>query len=134
MVHPGGPLTNFNDGGGGGGVRPRFLFYTPKNHNFRICPPQKITIFLVYPKNSLSHFLTTPPPPPQSLCFISGPKKIPASFIGPKISLLAKISDPKNHSDPPVIKICEWVPGWFTLSTHLCQKDSEIYSGLNVVS
>ena len=41
----------------------------------------------------------------------SRPKKIPTSFIDPKKSLLAKISDPKNPSDPPpVIKICEWGP------------------------
>ena len=38
------------------------------------------------------------------------PKKIPASFIDPKKSLLAKMSDPKNPSDPPVIEICEWGP------------------------
>ena len=36
---PGATLTNFNDGGGGmggGGVQQRFIFYTQKNHNFRI--------------------------------------------------------------------------------------------------
>ena len=43
---PGAPLTNFNDGGwggdgGGGEVRQRFIFYTQKNHNFRICLPPK---------------------------------------------------------------------------------------------
>ena len=35
----------------------------------------------------------------------SRPKKISASFIDPKKSLLAEMSD------PPVIKICEWGPG-----------------------
>ena len=40
----------------------------------------------------------------------SRPKNIPASFIDPKKSLLAKMSDPKNPSDLPVIKICEWGP------------------------
>ena len=42
---PGVPLINFNDGGRGGGVRQRFIFYTQKNHNFRICLPKKITTF-----------------------------------------------------------------------------------------
>ena len=43
-------------------------------------------------------------------------KKIPMSFIDPKKSLLAKISDPKKSlGDPPaspqcVSKICEWCP------------------------
>ena len=40
----------------------------------------------------------------------SRPQKIPASFIDPKKSLLAKMSDPKYPSDLPVIKICEWGP------------------------
>ena len=35
---PGAPLTYFNDGG----VRQRFIFYTQKNPNFRICLPKKI--------------------------------------------------------------------------------------------
>ena len=48
---------------------------------------------------------------PQKIpVLFSRPKKIPASFIDPKKSLLAKMSDPKNYSDPPVIKICEWGP------------------------
>ena len=47
------------DGGGGahsqilmtgGGVRQRFIFYTQKNHNFRICLPKKITTFCNIPK------------------------------------------------------------------------------------
>ena len=32
-------------GRGGGGVRQRFIFYAPKNPNFRICLPQKIPTF-----------------------------------------------------------------------------------------
>ena len=50
--HPGAPLTYFNDGG----IRQRFIFYTPKNPNFRICLPKKIPTFLAYPKKSLSVF------------------------------------------------------------------------------
>ena len=92
---PGAPLTNFNDGE----VRQRFIFYTQKNHNFRICLPQKITTSFVLfsqPKKSVCFFLATP--------------KIPLSFIDPKKSLWAKISDPKKSLGPPVIKICEWRP------------------------
>ena len=52
---------------------------------------------------------------PQKIrVLFSRPKKIPASFIDPKKSLLAKMSDPKNPSDPPVIKICEWGPWVYT--------------------
>ena len=43
---PGAPLTYFNDGG----VRQRFIFYTPKNPNFRICLPKKIPTFFSIPK------------------------------------------------------------------------------------
>ena len=72
---PGAPLTNFNDGEGG---RQRFIFYTQKNHNFRIFLSQKKSLlFLAYPK--------------KSLCFFRDPKK----------SLLAKISDPKKLLGPP---------------------------------
>ena len=45
---PGAPFTNFNDDG----VRQRFIFYTPKNQNFRICLPKKnlFTTFFSIPK------------------------------------------------------------------------------------
>ena len=43
---PGAPLTCFNDGG----VRQRFIFYTQKNPNFRICLPKKIPTFFSIPK------------------------------------------------------------------------------------
>ena len=46
--------------------------------------------------------------PKKMPVLFSRPQKIPASFIDPKKSLLAKMSDPKNPLDPPVIKICEW--------------------------
>ena len=59
-VHiPGAPLTNFNhwdrEKGGWVGVRQRFIFYTQKIHNFRICLPIT-TFFLAYPNKSLSLF------------------------------------------------------------------------------
>ena len=43
---PGAPLTYFNDGG----VRQRFIFYTSKNPNFRICRPKKIPTFFSIPQ------------------------------------------------------------------------------------
>ena len=43
---PGAPLTYFNDGG----FRQRFIFYTQKNPNFRICLPTKIPTFFSIPK------------------------------------------------------------------------------------
>ena len=51
LYPPGAPLTYyFNDGG----VRQRFIFYTQKILNFRICLPQKIPTFFSIPKKSLS--------------------------------------------------------------------------------
>ena len=55
LVLPGAPLTYFNDedgggGGGGGEVRQRFIFYTQKKPNFRICLPKKIPTFFSIPK------------------------------------------------------------------------------------
>ena len=49
-VTPGDPLTNFNDGGGGGVSDRSSYFITQKNHNFRICLPKKITAFFSIPK------------------------------------------------------------------------------------
>ena len=46
VAHPGAPLTYFNDGG----VQHRFIFYTQKNPNFRICLPKKIPPFFSIPK------------------------------------------------------------------------------------
>ena len=110
---PGAPLTNFNDIGGGG-VWQRFIFYTQKDHNFRICLPQKNNyFFLAYPKKSLCPFLATQKNPSV---FFSWPQKILVSFIDPKKSPLAKISDPKKSLGPPVIKICEWGPWETTLA------------------
>ena len=43
---PGAPLTYFNDGG----VRKRFIFYTQKTPNFKICLSQKISTFFSIPK------------------------------------------------------------------------------------
>ena len=108
LAAPGAPLTNFTDRV----ARQRFIFCTPKNHNFRICLPKKITTFFSIPKK---HPLILFSQPKKSLVFFfRDPKKI-SSFIDPKKSLLPKILDPKNSlasppPPPPIIKICEWGP------------------------
>ena len=87
---PGAPLTNFNDGGGGG-VRQGFIFYTQKKiTTSEFVYPKKSLLFLSYPKKSQrllwtqknhfwpkcqtqkNHFGPTPPPPPPSLKYVSG--------------------------------------------------------------
>ena len=68
---PGAPLTNFNDGGGGGPTEVYILY--PKKHNFRIFVyPKKSLLFLAYPKKSLSPFFATQKIP---LSFFRDPKK-----------------------------------------------------------
>ena len=62
---PGAPHTNFNDGG----VWQRFIFYTQKNHNFRICLPKISLLLLAYPKKSLSYFFAT-----QKITFLNEKK------------------------------------------------------------
>ena len=50
--------------------------------------------------------------PKKILVLFSRPKKIPASFIDPKKSLLAKMSDPKkSFGPPPSLKYVSGVPG-----------------------
>ena len=48
---------------------------------------------------------------PKNLCVILRPQKMLACFIDPKKLLFAKILDPKNPSDPCVIKILSGVFG-----------------------
>ena len=107
-VRPQGPHSPILMNWGGGGVWQRFIFYTPKNHNFRICLPKKITTFFSIHKNiPWSYFRN----PKKSLCFSSRPKKILSSFLD---HFWPKFQTQKNHLDPPppppVIKICEWDP------------------------
>ena len=91
----------------GGGVQQRFIFYTQKRSQLQYLSTQKNHYFFEHTqKNILVLFLQPKKIPP----FFSRPQKIMASFIDPKKSPLAKISDPKNHSEPPVIKVCEWGP------------------------
>ena len=51
---PRGPLTYFNDGGGG--VRQRFIFHTQEIPTSEFVYPKKSLLFLAYPKKSLSVF------------------------------------------------------------------------------
>ena len=81
-------------GGGGGGPTEVYILY-PKKLQLQNLSTQKIHYLFLHTQNN-------------RLVLFSQPQKIPASFIDGKKSLLVKISDPKNHSDPPVIKICEW--------------------------
>ena len=70
------PLTNFNhDGEGGGGLTEVHILY-PKNHNFRICLPKKVTTFLSIPKKIPLFFFAT--------------QKIPGVFHRPKKTTLGQ--------------------------------------------
>ena len=94
---PGAPLTNFNNGGGGG-VWQRFKFYTQKKSQLQNLSTQKnqVLLFLAYPKKSRSPFFTT-----HKNLFFSRPQKILASFyLDPKIHFWSKFQTPKNHSTP----------------------------------
>ena len=110
----------------GGSDRGSYYFYTPKNPNFRICLPKKIrqcfciSKFYYLTSGKLKHAnfnfafgqkqnykLHL-----QYILLFSRPKKIPASFIDPKKSLLAKMSDPKKSFRPPRhIKYVSGAPG-----------------------
>ena len=79
------------------GVRQKFIFYTQKITKFQNLSTQKNhCFFLAKPKKPLSPFFATQKIP----SVFSGPIKIPASFIDPKKSLLAKILDPKKSLEP----------------------------------
>ena len=132
-VVPGIPLINFNDGGEGSD---RGLYFIPKKiTTSEFVNPKKSLLFLAYPPlKSLSPFSAT-----QKYLSFLRPQKFLAYFMDPKKSLWAKISDPKNHSDPPpppsVIKICEWGPLECSLevlvtATNLCKQLRKHLRGL----
>ena len=92
MYDPGIPLTNFNDrggGGGGGGVQQRFIFYTKKSQLQNLSTSKNHYFFLAYPKKFLCYYYF---------------------FLATQKITFGQNFRPKNHSDPPVIKICEWGP------------------------
>ena len=104
------------EGGGGGGVRQRFVSYAPKNHNFISIPQKNPLVFFNNKTIPVFYFWRL--------------KKIPESFIDPKKSLLAKSSGPKKPLEPPpplpVIKTCEWAPGEHMFIT--CTSTIEIWN------
>ena len=75
---PEAPLTNFNDGGWGGGARERFIFYTQKNHNFRICLPKKSQLQNLSTQKNHYFFYHTQKNP---LVLLSQLQKIPLFFF-----------------------------------------------------
>ena len=101
----GAPLTNFKDGEGGP-TEVHILY--PKNHNFKICLPQKITTLLAYPPPNTLVLFTQPQKIPL---FFSRPPKNPGVFQRPKkITLGQNFRPPKKSLGPPILKICEWGP------------------------
>ena len=100
---PGAPLTNFNDGGGGGPTEVHILY--PKKSQLQNLSTQKI---LAYPKKSLGPFSQ-----PQKIpLFFFVTQKNPGVFHRPKKITLGQNFRPKKslRSLPPIIKICEWGP------------------------
>ena len=94
-------------GRGGGGVRERFIFYTQRNHNFRICLQIKVTTFFSIPQKNPSAFFRNPK---KSLCLFRDQKN-PGVFHRPKKSLLANISDSIKSFEPPPPPSLKYVSG-----------------------
>ena len=105
FIPQGPPFTIFNDRG----FRQRFIFYTQKDYNFRICLPKKITTFFSIPKKIPWSFFHHPQ---KSVLFLQ-PKKILASFIDPPPkNFWPKFQTQKNHWTPPLpLKYVSGLPG-----------------------
>ena len=89
--------------GGEVGLAEVYILY-PKNHNFRICLPKKISSFFNIPiKNPLVPFRN----PKNSSGFFSRPKKILAAFVDPKYHYWPKFQTQKDHFD-----ILNSISGW----------------------
>ena len=107
VCSPGAPLTNFNDGGGG--VRQRFIFYTQKNYNFRICLPKKITTFYSVPKKNPLVLFSQPKKIPL---FFFATQKNPGVFHRPKKITFGQNFRPKKITrTPPSLKYVSGAPG-----------------------
>ena len=111
---PRAPLTNFNDGEGGGGGGPTevHILYPKKSQLQEFVYPEKSLLFLAYPKKSLKSFFRNPKNPSVILC---DPPKIPASFIDPKKSLLPKFQIQKITRTSPSLTYVSRAPGKHTL-------------------
>ena len=90
---PGAPLTNFNDGEGGGGFRQWFTFFTTSEFVY----PKKSLLFLAYPKNTLVLFLQ----PKKIPLFFFVTEKNPGIFHRPKKITLGQNFRPKIGPPPP---------------------------------
>ena len=93
----GSPLTNFNDGGGGGSDRGSY-FISKKITTSEFVYPKTSLLILAYPKKSLGRFFAT--------------QKNPGVFHRPKNITLGQDFRPKKitRTPSPIIKICEWGP------------------------
>ena len=89
----------------------------PKRSQLQNLSPQKITTFLAYPQKSLNPFIATQKNP--SVFFAT--RKYPGVFHRLKKNhFWPKFQNQKNHSDHPVIKMCEWGPGVELWATFFC--------------
>ena len=107
---PRAPLTNFNDGGvGGGGGSDRGSYFIPEKITTSEFVDPKISLhFLAYPKKSLRPFFAT-----QKFPLFFATQENPGAFHRPKKVTFGQNFRPKNITrtpPPPVIKICEWSP------------------------
>ena len=117
---PGAPLLNFNDGE----VWQRFIFYTQKNHNFRICLPKKITTLFSIPRKIPLSFFRNPQKIPLFL-FVT--QKNSGIFHRPKRITLGQNFRPKKipRTPPPSLKHVSGAPGVNTVY-NLYFKESEV--------
>ena len=115
----------------GRGFRQRFIFYTQKNPNVRICLPQIIPTNLAYPKRSHINsklclcycwfVLIKSTVPKKNPCVFIVIQKIPASFIVPKNPFWPKFQTQKIPRTP-ISKIGEWAP-WGTFYTGMMGRE-----------
>ena len=114
LTDQGGPLTYFNDGGGG--IRQRFIFYTQKIPNFRVCLPKKITTLFSIPKKNPLILFSQPKKIPL---FFFATQKNPGVFHRPKKITFGQNFRPQKITrtpPPPSLKYVSGVPGLMDLS------------------
>ena len=106
-VIPGVPLTNFIDGGGGGGSDRGSYFIPQKITTTEFVYPKKLLLFLVYPKKSFCPFFATPKNPSV---FFGEPKYSRRFSLTKKNHFWPKYQTQKNHSDPPSLQYVSGAP------------------------
>ena len=95
---PGAPLTNFNDGGRGGGSDRGSYFIPKKITTSEFVYPKKSQLLLAYPKKSHSPFFAAPKNP---WVFFSRPKKNPGVFHIPQKITFGQNFRPKKSLGHP---------------------------------